>query len=526
MLFSFFLFGVIGNFILNNYDSKRFSARISGLSLLALTVMIVMLTVPYAYAYIFTYDKFEKEWTISLDEALVSFAAFLGTLSGTATAVIGLFSGSGSSAMRTVSKLFFMTVGPLFIYFVFVIGFHLSILIQPPTQTVNALISPLVLTLLFFGLCPDINHTGLHRFYRDQLMELFMPGENSIRAGRPVEAATADHWMLKDVWPPSIQASEEDGKCALPYPIFNTNLILGENSGRNQIGTNFILSPMAIGSDETGWKCPEEALGREGTVASAIAISGAAVNPGAGFMGSGVAVGGAAALAMTLLNLRLSAWIRNPFFKGKMIFPWPNQIFPIFWYWLKGAPKEGKISERAWLELSDGGHFDNSGLYELFRRKTKIIVAVDAEADRQLSFISLENVLAMAKERFNVDVDWGDEKLEHIQKLMPKSETGYADSPYMIGKLDYNDGNPGILIYIKATRLEVPDLGVYTYSSRHPEFPHQSTVDQFFDEKQFEAYRLLGIESAKRAIDKFSLDSENLKVPSKIISNMDDGDSN
>ena len=30
------------------------------------------------------------------------------------------------------------------------------------------------------------------------------------------------------------------------------------------------------------------------------------------------------------------------------------------------------------------------------------------------------------------------------------------------------------------------------YKKSHPTFPHQSTADQFFDEPQFESYRILG----------------------------------
>ena len=38
------------------------------------------------------------------------------------------------------------------------------------------------------------------------------------------------------------------------------------------------------------------------------------------------------------------------------------------------------------------------------------------------------------------------------------------------------------------------------YKGANPDFPDQSTADQFFDEEQFEAYRELGYEIAKRMI--------------------------
>jgi hypothetical protein len=33
----------------------------------------------------------------------------------------------------------------------------------------------------------------------------------------------------------------------------------------------------------------------------------------------------------------------------------------------------------------------------------------------------------------------------------------------------------------------------------HPDFPHQSTINQFYDEEQFEAYRQLGVHVAEGA---------------------------
>ena len=39
--------------------------------------------------------------------------------------------------------------------------------------------------------------------------------------------------------------------------------------------------------------------------------------------------------------------------------------------------------------------------------------------------------------------------------------------------------------------VEVP-LHVDNYALENPDFPHQSTGDQFFDNTQFEAYRALG----------------------------------
>ncbi len=38
------------------------------------------------------------------------------------------------------------------------------------------------------------------------------------------------------------------------------------------------------------------------------------------------------------------------------------------------------------------------------------------------------------------------------------------------------------------------------YKKAHPAFPDESTADQFFDEKQFEAYRVLGFHLGRQMV--------------------------
>ena len=54
-------------------------------------------------------------------------------------------------------------------------------------------------------------------------------------------------------------------------------------------------------------------------------------------------------------------------------------------------------------------------------------------------------------------------------------------------------GGVGYLLYIKAGMCGDEPQDVVQYRSEHPEFPHQPTADQFFDEPQFESYRRLGL---------------------------------
>ena len=55
-----------------------------------------------------------------------------------------------------------------------------------------------------------------------------------------------------------------------------------------------------------------------------------------------------------------------------------------------------------------------------------------------------------------------------------------------------NERPTGKLVYLKLAMIEDMSTDVFSYKGLNPDFPHQSTSDQFFDEKQFEAYRELG----------------------------------
>ena len=76
---------------------------------------------------------------------------------------------------------------------------------------------------------------------------------------------------------------------------------------------------------------------------------------------------------------------------------------------------------------------------------------------------------------------------------MAIKEGGYA----AIGRIQYSvmdgEGVPnGILIYLKPAIYGSEPRYILQYAKTHPEFPHESTADQFFSESQFESYRRLG----------------------------------
>ncbi|MDQ6972454.1 MAG: hypothetical protein Q9M30_07385, partial [Mariprofundaceae bacterium] len=72
-----------------------------------------------------------------------------------------------------------------------------------------------------------------------------------------------------------------------------------------------------------------------------------------------------------------------------------------------------------------------------------------------------------------------------------------AEQAYIKGSITYNDGSTGMLVYIKTTMIPGLPKDIYGYQAAHQAFPDETTADQFFDEKQFEAYRELGYRIGK-----------------------------
>lgn len=60
------------------------------------------------------------------------------------------------------------------------------------------------------------------------------------------------------------------------------------------------------------------------------------------------------------------------------------------------------------------------------------------------------------------------------------------------------------LIYWKTSLTADLPRDIIQHGRPHTDFPHPSTADQCFDESQFESYRHLGYEVAKRLLEAMS----------------------
>jgi Patatin-like phospholipase len=340
-----------------------------------------------------------------------------------------------------------------------------------------------VFVSLFTGLLSNVNLVSMHRYYRDRLMETYMPEFSE--DNNEVSFRHSDKCYLSDI--PQTSA---------PYHIINTNLVTvgsAEPKYRARGGDNFIFSSEFIGSEATGYVSTNEYEFGKINLATAFAISGAAVDPN-----TGVTRSRPLAFIMTLLNVRLGYWIRNP--KRPRLLPEALcRIFSRpFWhlYMLREMFGWGINEKGCYLHLSDGGHFENLGLYELVRRKCRYIIVADAGADSRWTF----GDLARACERIRVDF------CAHMEintmPLHPDKESHLSPQPCILGTINYEDGNKSTVLFIKSTVFPNLPEDIYGYKRANPNFPDQTTADQFFDEAQFEAYRELGYSTGRYIFDK------------------------
>ena len=98
------------------------------------------------------------------------------------------------------------------------------------------------------------------------------------------------------------------------------------------------------------------------------------------------------------------------------------------------------MSEKeAWINLSDGGHIENMGVYELLRRRCKFIISIDGEADPQSTF---QGHLTLVR---HAQIDFGIRIEPDLTDLRPDLTSKYSQSHAMMCRVHYPaaGGQPG-----------------------------------------------------------------------------------
>jgi hypothetical protein len=377
-------------------------------------------------------------------------------------------------------------------------------------------------------LAPNAN--SLHRLYRDRLSKAFLfdpttiegrpPGSYS-RApiSKPLDVAVTEELMKYENFElaPLDRFKLSEISCTdTPYHLINTALNIQGSKYANRRGRNadfFIFSPRFIGSGATKYVRTTEFEDEvhELDLATAMAVSGAAAS-------SNMGANSIKALTPTLaiLNVRLGYWVANP--RQLALARKPLSIFDQLYFLqeLFGLMRENSDT----VYLTDGGHIENLGIYELLRRRCQLIIAVDAEADPEMAFRSLVALQRYARIDLGVLIalPWAEIRdgtraaSEEIAKSGGLPPHAAPHGPHCaVGEIIYPQNQKGILLYIKSSITGDENDYIVDYKRRFPSYPHETTADQLFSEEQFEAYRALGF----HAVNEVFLGNDNVGMRPK-----------
>jgi Patatin-like phospholipase len=338
-------------------------------------------------------------------------------------------------------------------------------------------ISFLILTLLSAWRV-DVNIFSLHYFYRNRLTRAYLGATNSKRMPNLFTGFDADD---------DIEFSDCQHR---PLHIVNTALNLTnakDLAWQQRLAASFSFTPLYSGfklPNKQGSYQPTSDYAGSIQLGSIMAVSGAAASPNGGYH-----TAPATAFLMTMFNARLGRWYGNPL-KSK----WRNVSPPFgLGYLAKELLAKADI-DSSYVYLSDGGHFENLGIYELVRRKCKLIIAVDAGQDGNYTFEDLGNAIRKCQVDLNVTIDINVSNI-HPSKPSKYGAFKHAEKHFAVGEIVYDKASPnsnGLLLYIKNTLNGSEPTDLINFKLQQAAFPHHSTVDQFFDESQFESYRHLG----------------------------------
>ncbi|MEM9892962.1 MAG: hypothetical protein AAF962_19015 [Actinomycetota bacterium] len=403
---------------------------------------------------------------------------------------------------------------------------------MPVPEVVRLLVAAVV--LIFLRVVIDSHSWSLFPLYKRWLSRAFVsdPSEGAYRpknqdqprAPTPAKAKKFDYEL---VWKDPYTQLGKGGPELILCCAVNLHG-RGEAASGRKAGS-FVFSREHVGGPDVGWhrtsdylKCLKGTSRRKDvTILASMAISGAAFSPGMGKMTLG-SLGG----LMALMNARLGVWLPHPGLTKKLnneLIKWRGR--PGWTWWIREIFLLFR-AKSTYLYVSDGGHWENLGVVELLRRGCNQIYLVSAAGDGRDGFATIGEAIALARSELGIEID-----IPELDKLRaktgdPKSEEEtlvladgtvrrYAAHTHVIGTIrDHHTGNRGQLIAIEANLTKGMPWDVIAYAESNKNFPDDSTLDQFFDHRQFESYRRLGQYQMAAALKQKPLPNDGRPRPS------------
>lgn len=417
--------------------------------------------------------------------------ASIGGISGLITLALGFSSssteddpGTNSTWKSVVFGFAPQVAAPVFILFLIGLIAFLTEKLMIHTNILNPWIWFVGLSGFgaLMGKVININKFSLHAMYRERLIRTYL-GASRIKERFKTANSFTDLDLNDNV--------EMKYLFQKPFHVVNMtlNLVKTDNlKWQDRKAESFTATALFCGSSNMGNGTGHyrdskkygvnEQNGRSITLGTAAAISGAAASPNMGYF----TVSSAVSFLMTLFNIRLGWWLGNPGKSGEQTYmlaspAWSPSL-------LLAEATGGTTDIYPYIYVSDGGHFENLGIYEMVLRRCKLIFAIDSGADPKFSFSDLGNAIHKIRVDMGVSINFRSEPTEG-------NYCALADIKYP--EIDASDQScDGILIYIKPTLDGSEPIDIKQYKIGNKLFPHEPTADQMYSETQFESYRTLG----------------------------------
>jgi len=407
---------------------------------------------------------------------------------------------------------------------------HIDLLQTTPVRLVALLIFLLLLLVFVLGPFISTNAFSLQFLWRNRIIRAYLGASNrKRRPNRFTGFDTYDNLQMfelrkqpEGVEQPTPREGREDLKTvpATSKLLHILNLALNLTGGeklqwQDRRAESFTVSPLHCGSYWLGYRRSFRYGGREGGISlgAAVAISGAFVSPNMGYMMTSPVV----RFLMALFNVRFGAWLGNPGPAGdrpkflERLLTWPTKLlrgridhpFQLDSPTLSVLPfiseAFGDIDDKAaYVYLSDGGHFENLGLYEMVLRRCRFIVVSDASTDPEYSFQSLAMSIRQIRVDLGVPIDIQELSVTNPAQDMKNKYCAIGKIRYSCVDRDQSDAETsdqdydGVLIYIKPSLIGEEPRDIINYWQDRHTFPQEVITDQWFSEAQFESYRALG----------------------------------
>ena len=320
----------------------------------------------------------------------------------------------------------------------------------------------------------NINTFSLHGMYRDRLVRAYLGASNT--DAKPAGSRASPRTTTSPMH--ALDHGSGAAPRGEPHPEPRRRRAASPGSSARRRHSR---SRRCIAATATSATARRPQYGGGITLGTAVAISGAAASPNMGYHSSPV-VG----FIMTLFNARLGSWLGNPGPRGARTWQDPGPLSAV-----RSMVKEalGQTSDQSeYVYLSDGGHFENLGLYEMVRRRCRFIVVLDAGCDPDFHVRRPWQRAAQDPHRPQ-DPD----RLRRRQRTPDRQRQQRC----AVGTIRYSarrrarHGRTAGLRQAGAARHRSPDVA--SYAAAHQSFPHEGTGDQWFDESQTESYRSLGL---------------------------------